>query len=100
MNVNMRELENHIEFEPNTYYASFSAELELSASPMWAILAHLKAKHHLPVLYRILKAVSTLFIFYKNVIFFLKPWKEIEIATSKITTMFLIFKQFQGLMFL
>ena len=59
MNVNMRELENHIEFEPNTYYASFSAELELSASPMWAILAHLKAKHHLPVLYRILKAVST-----------------------------------------
>ena len=57
MNVNTRELENHIEFEPNTYYASFSAELELSASPMWAILAHLKSKKHLPVLNRIIKSV-------------------------------------------
>ena len=34
--------------------------------------------------------LNTLFIFYKNVIFFLKPLKEKEIATSKITTMFLI----------
>lgn len=59
MNVNTRELEHHIEFEPNTYYASFSAELELSASPMWAILAHLKSKKHLPVLSRILKGVSS-----------------------------------------
>ena len=32
---------------------------------------------------------STLFIFCKNVIFFLKPSKEIEITTSKITTTFL-----------
>ena len=40
------------------------------------------------------------FIFYKNIIFFLKPLKAIEIATSKITTMFLIFELFQGLMFL
>ena len=44
--------------------------------------------------------LNTLFIFYKNVIFFLKPSKEIEIATSKITITFLIFEQFQGLMFL
>ena len=44
--------------------------------------------------------LNTLFIFYKNVIFFLKPSKEIEIATSEITTIFLIFEQFQGLMFL
>ena len=58
MNVNTRELDIHIELEPNTYYASFSAELELSASPMWALLAHLKAKKHLPVLNRIIKAVN------------------------------------------
>jgi len=42
MNVNLREMEAHIEFEPNTYYAAFSAELEASASPMWALVSHLR----------------------------------------------------------
>lgn len=42
MNVNVREMESHIEFEPNTYYAAFSAELEASASQMWALVFHLK----------------------------------------------------------
>ena len=42
MNVNVREMEAHIEFEPNTYYAAFSAELEASASPMWALVLHLR----------------------------------------------------------
>lgn len=43
MNVNQRELNQHIEFEPNTYYAAFSAELEASAYPMWALLTHLNS---------------------------------------------------------
>ena len=42
--------------------------------------------------------LNTLFIFYKNVIFFLKPSKEIEIATSEITTTFLIFECFDALL--
>jgi E3 ubiquitin-protein ligase UBR3 len=42
MNVNHREMEQHIEFEPTTYYAAFSAELEASASPMWALVSHLR----------------------------------------------------------
>lgn len=41
MNVNWRELTQHVEFEPNTYYAAFSAELEASAYPMWALASHL-----------------------------------------------------------
>lgn len=41
MNVNQREMSTHIEFEPNTYYAAFSAELEASAYPMWALVSHL-----------------------------------------------------------
>lgn len=41
MNVNQRELHQHVEFEPNTYYAAFSAELEASAYPMWALASHL-----------------------------------------------------------
>lgn len=41
MNVNFREMSQHVEFEPNTYYAAFSAELESSAYPMWALLSHL-----------------------------------------------------------
>ncbi|XP_070516369.1 E3 ubiquitin-protein ligase Ubr3 isoform X1 [Cardiocondyla obscurior] len=42
MNVNQRELSQHVEFEPNTYYAAFSAELEASAYPMWALVSHLR----------------------------------------------------------
>lgn len=42
MNVNQREMTQHIEFEPNTYYAAFSAELEACAYPMWALLSHLR----------------------------------------------------------
>lgn len=42
MNVNMREMNQHIEYEPTTYYAAFSAELEASASPMWALVSHLR----------------------------------------------------------
>lgn len=41
MNVNQREQVQHVEFEPQTYYAAFSAELEASAYPMWALLSHL-----------------------------------------------------------
>ncbi|KAG8223713.1 hypothetical protein J437_LFUL004078 [Ladona fulva] len=41
MNVNQRELKQHVEFEPHTYYAAFSAELEACAYPMWTLVAHL-----------------------------------------------------------
>ncbi|KAK0089869.1 hypothetical protein PV325_004892 [Microctonus aethiopoides] len=42
MNVNQREMGAHVEFEPTTYYAAFSAELEASAYPMWALVSHLR----------------------------------------------------------
>ena len=42
MNLNRRETAEHIEFEPNTYYAAFSAELEVSSYPMWSLVSHLK----------------------------------------------------------
>ena len=42
MNVNIRQLDTHVDMEPSTYYAAFSAELEGSAAPMWALLTHLK----------------------------------------------------------
>ena len=42
MNLNQRELTQHVEFEPETYYAAFSAELEICASPMWSQLVHCK----------------------------------------------------------
>ena len=45
MNLNFRILGQHIEFEPNTYYASFSGELEASATPMWTLVSHLKDSH-------------------------------------------------------
>jgi len=56
MNVNCRELGHHVEFEPNTYYAAFSAELEASAYPMWAMLSHLTSADTLSLSSRVLRA--------------------------------------------
>jgi len=41
MNVNVRELMEHVEYEPEFYYAAFSAELEVCSSTMWSLLIHL-----------------------------------------------------------
>ena len=38
----------------------------------------------------------TLFIFYKQPLFWLKPLKEIEITTNKLTTMCLKYGQFEA----
>lgn len=61
----MRELSQHVEFEPQTYYAAFSAELEASASPMWALVSHLRdsdTRHYtFSVLRECLRALSTWF---------------------------------------
>jgi len=54
MNVNQRETSQHIEFEPSTYYASFSAELEASAYPMWALVSHLNDASMLPYTKRVI----------------------------------------------
>lgn len=44
MNLNKRELNEHVEFESQTYYAAFAAELEACAQPMWGLLSHCKVK--------------------------------------------------------
>jgi len=41
MNLNIRELMEHVEYEPDFYYAAFSAELEICSSTMWSLLVHL-----------------------------------------------------------
>jgi len=41
MNLNRRELLEHVEYEPEFYYAAFSAELEICSSTMWSLLIHL-----------------------------------------------------------
>nr|CAD7573224.1 unnamed protein product [Timema californicum] len=54
MNVNQREMTQHVEFEPNTYYAAFSAELEASAYPMWALVSHLTDSSSIDLTKRVL----------------------------------------------
>ncbi|XP_045773199.1 E3 ubiquitin-protein ligase Ubr3 isoform X1 [Maniola jurtina] len=56
MNVNVRETGGHIEFEPSSYYAAFSCELEAAAYPMWSVLAHLSEPAHAPLARRIVAA--------------------------------------------
>lgn len=46
MNVNVRETGAHVDYEPSSYYAAFSCELEASAYPMWSIISHLKDARH------------------------------------------------------
>ncbi|KAG0423827.1 hypothetical protein HPB47_000437, partial [Ixodes persulcatus] len=55
MNPNQRELSQHVEFEPNTYYAAFSAELEATATPLWALISHLRNEETLPLSKNILE---------------------------------------------
>lgn len=82
MNVNVREMESHIEFEPNTYYAAFSAELEASASPMWALVSHLKdskTRHlTLNVIKQCLSAIKDWF----DAIYFSRPDQIDALKTS------------------
>ncbi|XP_020708415.2 E3 ubiquitin-protein ligase Ubr3 [Athalia rosae] len=59
MNVNQREMTEHVEFEPNTYYAAFSAELEASAYPMWALVSHLRGPENLVLSRRVLTVCLT-----------------------------------------
>ncbi|XP_055590598.1 E3 ubiquitin-protein ligase Ubr3-like [Uranotaenia lowii] len=54
MNVNIRETGSHVEFEPSSYYAAFSCELEASAYPMWSIISHLKDPTHAPLAKKIM----------------------------------------------
>lgn len=50
MNLNKRELNEHVEFESQTYYAAFAAELEACAQPMWGLLSHCKVRVRLTFL--------------------------------------------------
>lgn len=42
MNLNTRETETHVEYEDNSYYVAFTAELEISTTCLWNLMAHLK----------------------------------------------------------
>ena len=73
MNVNVREMESHIEFEPNTYYAAFSAELEASASPMWALVSHLKDASTRQLTLNVIKQCLAAIKDWFDAIYFLRP---------------------------
>lgn len=55
MNVNVRETGSHIEYEPSSYYAAFSCELEASAYPMWSIISHLNDGTHAELAKKIMR---------------------------------------------
>ncbi|KAF5282499.1 hypothetical protein FQR65_LT14269 [Abscondita terminalis] len=73
MNVNQRELSQHIEFEPNTYYAAFSAELEASAYPMWALVSHLADESTVSLTRRVLSSCLSSLMEWLDVINFTSP---------------------------
>ena len=42
MSLNNRVIGEHVEYENDSYYAAFSAELEICATPVWTLISHLK----------------------------------------------------------
>ena len=73
MNVNVREMESHIEFEPNTYYAAFSAELRSSALPMWALVKNLKDSDTRQITLNVIKKCLSAIKDWFKAIYFLRP---------------------------
>ncbi|CAK9812220.1 E3 ubiquitin-protein ligase UBR3 [Anthophora quadrimaculata] len=73
MNVNQRELNEHVEYESNTYYAAFSAELEASAYPMWALVSHLRGPESVAFTRRVLSFCLTALQDWLDAIHFTHP---------------------------
>ncbi|PVD29744.1 hypothetical protein C0Q70_09000 [Pomacea canaliculata] len=70
MNVNQRELSYHVEYEPDTYYAAFSAELEICACPMWSLINHCSTpdtKKHVKLMLQV--SISALEAWFKSIDF-------------------------------
>ncbi|CAH1638018.1 unnamed protein product [Spodoptera littoralis] len=76
MNVNVREVGGHIEFEPSSYYAAFSCELEAAAYPMWSVLSHLTEPAHAPLARRMLAAALTYLQDWLDAVHFTTPHME------------------------
>lgn len=73
MNVNQRELNQHVEFEPNTYYAAFSAELEASAYPMWTLVSHLTDTTTVDLTKRVLTSCLSALMEWLDAVHFTNP---------------------------
>lgn len=82
MNINVRETGNHIEFEPGSYYAAFSCELETSAYPLWSIISHLKDDSHADLARKMISVCIS----------YLKDWlNKIDFTVPKIEKVSLYF---------
>ncbi|XP_037934520.1 E3 ubiquitin-protein ligase Ubr3 [Teleopsis dalmanni] len=73
MNVNVRETTSHVEFEPNSYYAAFSCELEASAYPMWSIISHLQDNTHAHLAKKIISYCVNTLHEWIDAIYFVEP---------------------------
>lgn len=94
MNVNIREIGSHVEFEPSSYYAAFSCELEASAYPMWSIISHLKSPAHVPLAKKLITFCINFLEEWLDAVQFDHPKIEKVCQNEKIeTTLILFFSQ-------
>jgi E3 ubiquitin-protein ligase UBR3 len=73
MNVNIRETSSHVEFEPSSYYAAFSCELEASAYPKWSIISHLKGPSYADLTKKIINYLVNYLQEWHDAIEFMNP---------------------------
>lgn len=76
MNVNIRETGTHVEYEPSSYYAAFSCELEASAYPMWSIISHLTDLTHADLAKKIMTYCVTYLQDWLDAIYLYQPKME------------------------
>lgn len=76
MNVNLRQTGTHIEYEPSSYYAAFSCELEASAYPMWSIISHLNDSTHAQLAKKIMVFCINYLQDWLNAIYLYQPKHE------------------------
>lgn len=76
MNVNIREMGTHVEYEPSSYYAAFSCELEASAYPMWSIISHLNDLTHADLAKKIMTYCVTYLQDWLDAIYLYQPKME------------------------
>lgn len=57
MNLNIREFNDHLQYDSVTYFSSFSAELEFCSSIMWSLLQHISSPDKADLSIKILKLI-------------------------------------------
>lgn len=82
MNVNERQIGNHVQNDRNEYFAAFSCELEASAYTMWSIISHLNDSTHADLAKNMMKYCIKYLQDWLNEVFMFTPSAHTHIVSA------------------